>query len=96
MENVQQLQAEMMPQAKVMPGTMSVCLLKFYCRNFNNHQPSWFQILGINKLIDHLVKQKVPIAVATGNSEYEFGLKLKGHSEFFKNFQHKVRNLRGV
>ena len=47
-------------------------------------------IVGIERLIDHLVKHKVPIAVATGNSEYEFNLKEKGHSEFFKKFQHKV------
>ena len=46
--------------------------------------------VGIERLIDHLLKHKVPIAVATGNSEYEFSLKEKGHSEFFKKFQHKV------
>ena len=40
--------------------------------------------VGIERLIDHLLKHKVPIAVATGNSEYEFSLKEKGHSEFFK------------
>ena len=47
-------------------------------------------IVGIEKLTDHLVKHKVPIALATGNSEYEFSLKEKGHSQFFKKFLHKV------
>ena len=61
--------------------TVTFCCIYIFC----------FDTLGVEKLIDHLVKQNVPIAVATGNSEYEFSLKLKGHFEFLKKFQHKVR-----
>ena len=66
---------------KILKMTFQQCLVVMY---------SVIYILGIERLIDHFLMHKIPIAVATGNSEYEFSLKEKGHSEFFKKFHHKV------
>ncbi|XP_033637786.1 pseudouridine-5'-phosphatase-like [Asterias rubens] len=45
---------------------------------------------GAEKLVCHLFKNKVPIAVATGSSSRLLGLKTTRHKEFFKMFHHIV------
>ncbi|KAK3605358.1 hypothetical protein CHS0354_040947 [Potamilus streckersoni] len=49
-------------------------------------------IYGAEKLIRHLHKSKVPIAVATGSDSHGFELKISRHRELFQLFQHIVLN----
>lgn len=45
---------------------------------------------GAEKLIKHLHKHKIPIAVATGSDTHSYGLKRQSHSELFDLFHHEV------
>ena len=47
-------------------------------------------IPGADKLVRHLHKHKVPIAVVTGSTQQSFELKSVNHKEFFSLFQHLV------
>ena len=52
-----------------------------------------FEISGVEKIVCHLKAKDIPIAVATGNSQFEFSLKQKGNPEFFNLFHHAVGTL---
>ncbi|XP_030757902.1 pseudouridine-5'-phosphatase-like [Sitophilus oryzae] len=45
---------------------------------------------GAEKLIRHLSKHKVPIAIATSASKFSYELKVKNHQEVFQLFHHVV------
>lgn len=46
--------------------------------------------LGIEILVDHLYKHKIPIAIATSSSKDGFKLKTKNHRELINKFHHVV------
>ena len=45
---------------------------------------------GADRLVRHLYKHKVPLAVVTGSNERSFKLKCVKHKEFFELFDHLV------
>lgn len=59
---------------------------KINCESF----PSAQLMPGIAKLVHHLYKKNVPMAVATSSHKEALDLKLTNHGEFFKMFHHIV------
>lgn len=48
---------------------------------------------GASRLIQHLYKHKIPMAVATGSHTHTFNLKITNHKPFFdKYFDHVVKS----
>lgn len=45
---------------------------------------------GARRLVEHLHKQKIAIAVATSSGQQSFDIKTQNHKEFFKLFHHVV------
>ncbi|CAL8275398.1 unnamed protein product [Arctogadus glacialis] len=45
---------------------------------------------GVEKLVDHLLKHSVPVAVATSSAGSTYALKTSGHRAFFGRFAHVV------
>lgn len=45
---------------------------------------------GVQKLVAHLAKHKIPISVATGSRRAKFELKTAGHPDTFNLFENKV------
>jgi len=53
--------------------------------------PKCVLLPGVQRLIDHLVANNVPIAISTGSSNEAFDLKATNHAKFFTNFLHIVK-----
>lgn len=53
-------------------------------------QIKFLNILGAERLVQHLHYKNIPIAVATSSSQESFDLKAKNHMDFFSMFDHKV------
>ncbi|CBY36463.1 unnamed protein product [Oikopleura dioica] len=53
--------------------------------------PKCVLLPGVQRLIDHLVANNVPIAISTGSSNEAFDLKATNHTKFFTNFLHIVK-----
>lgn len=45
---------------------------------------------GAEKLVKHLYKHNIPIAIATGSSHHSMDLKTRNHKDFFSLFLHSV------
>lgn len=89
LEEMRKGQEQLFPKAELLPGTDLSNLQ--YLQNSYCIISNWvFNFLGAEKLIKHLYKHKIPIAVATGSDKYSYGLKRQSHGELFDLFHHEV------
>ncbi|XP_067948864.1 pseudouridine-5'-phosphatase-like [Watersipora subatra] len=59
-------------------------------KGYIEHFPSSKLLPGAERLVRHLHAHGVPIAVATGSSEFKYNLKITNHKELFSLFSHIV------
>ncbi|KAL5004031.1 hypothetical protein ScPMuIL_017487 [Solemya velum] len=81
--------------AKIMTDVLGLPLTpEEYIRRTREVQQTIFPtaklLPGAEKLVRHLHKHNIPIAVATGSNSWSFNLKTANHQEFFKLFHHTV------
>jgi len=49
-----------------------------------------FAILGAERLVKHLRRHNIPMALATGSNQWSYGIKTSRHQQFFSLFHHVV------
>ncbi|GFG30646.1 hypothetical protein Cfor_00023 [Coptotermes formosanus] len=83
-----QLQREMLPKTKLMPGKINIFIHPFL--RILNIFVTRYKDVSAERLVRHLHKHGIPIAVATSSSEESVALKLTNHKELFSLFHHIV------
>ncbi|XP_060560520.1 pseudouridine-5'-phosphatase-like [Ruditapes philippinarum] len=81
--------AKMIVDMLELPMTVDEYLIKIH-KEYDRLFPSVPFLPGAEKLVRHLHKHSVPIAVVTGSNTHSFELKTVNHKDFFSLFHHHV------